>query len=94
MDDKMDTARTILNITSSIEKIEKDKNELFIILWIGLGFLFSVLMEKFLVSWIVAITIAAVYAYGFYKKDELNNLKKSKSYYLQILNPHMQPKNK
>ena len=32
MDDKMDTARTILNITSSIEKIEKDKNELFIIL--------------------------------------------------------------
>ena len=94
MDDKMDTARTILNITSSIEKIEKDKNELFIILWIGLGFLFSVLREELLVSWIAAIIIAAVYAYGFYKKDELNNLKKSKSYYLQILNPQMQPKNK
>lgn len=92
MDDKMDTARTILNINSSIEKIEKDKNELFIILWIGLGFLFSVLREELLVSWIAAITIAAVYAYGFYKKDELNNLNKSKSYYLQILNPHMQPK--
>lgn len=92
MDDKIDTARTILNINSSIGKIEKDKNELFIILWIGLGFLFSVLREELLVSWIAAITIAAVYAYGFYKKDELNNLKKSKSYYLQILNPHMQPK--
>lgn len=92
MDDKTDTARTILNINSSIGKIEKDKNELFIILWIGLGFLFSVLREELLVSWIAAITIAAVYAYGFYKKDELNNLKKSKSYYLQILNPHMQPK--
>lgn len=92
MDDKMDTARTILNINSSIEKIEKDKNELFIILWIGLGFLFSVLREELLVNWIAAITIAAVYAHGFYKKNELNNLKKSKSYYLQILNPHMKPK--
>ena len=36
----MNMARTILNITSSIEKIEKDKNELFIILWIGLIFYF------------------------------------------------------
>lgn len=94
MEDKMGTARTILNINSSIEKIEKDKNELFIILWIGLGFLFSILREELLISWIAAVTIAAVYAHGFYKKDELNNLKKSKSYYLQILNPHMQPKNK
>lgn len=68
MDDKIDTARTILNINSSIGKIEKDKNELFIILWIGLGFLFSVLREELLVSWIAAITIAAVYAYGFIKK--------------------------
>ncbi|MDN3390151.1 hypothetical protein [Pseudoalteromonas sp. APC 3691] len=67
MDDKMNTARTILNITSSIEKIRKDKNEFFIILWIGLGF-FSVLKEELLVSWIAANIIAAVYAYGFYKK--------------------------
>ena len=92
MDDKMDTARNILNITSSIEKIEKDKNELFIILWIGLGFLFSVLREELLVSWIAAVTTATVYAYGFYKKSELNSLKELKSHYLQILNPHMQPK--
>lgn len=87
MDDKMDTARTILSITSSIEKIEKDKNELFIILWIGLGFLFSVLREELLVSWIAAITIAAVYAYGFYKKDELNNLKKIKKVLLANTQP-------
>lgn len=92
MEDKNEIIRISNNLSSSIEKIEKDKNELFIILWIGLGFLFSVLWEELLVSWIAAITIAAVYAYGFYKKDELNNLKKSKRYYLQILNPHMQPK--
>ncbi|MFT6788913.1 MAG: hypothetical protein ACJAVX_002279 [Pseudoalteromonas rhizosphaerae] len=92
MDDKMETTTTILNITASIEKIEKDKNELFIILWVGLGFLFSVLREELLVSWIAAITIAAVYAHGFYKKDELNNLKKSKSYYFQMLNSPIQTK--
>ncbi len=92
MEDKNEIIRISNNLSSSIEQIEKDKNELFIILWVGLGFLFSVLWEELLVSWIAAVTIAAVYAHGFYKKDELNNLKKSKSYYLQILNPHVQPK--
>jgi hypothetical protein len=86
MDDKKEIIRIIDNLSSSIEKIESDKNQLFIILWVGLGFLFSILSEELLSSWVAAITIAGTYAYGFYKKNELKSLHDSKSEYLKKLN--------
>ncbi|WP_368484983.1 hypothetical protein ABZP26_12190 [Pseudoalteromonas sp. SD03] len=86
MDDKKEIIRIIDSLSSSIKKIESDKNQLFIILWVGLGFLFSILSEELLSSWVAAIVIAGTYAYGFYKRNDLKNLHDAKSGYLKKLN--------
>jgi hypothetical protein len=50
-------------------KVKAERSQLFIILWIGLGVMFSALSDKLSVMhWIIALIISGVYSFGFYKK--------------------------
>jgi|GEM_PF-2239197 len=51
------------------EKLASERLQLFLILWFGLGFLFSAMSDKVsYYHWLAAIVISGIYSYGFYKK--------------------------
>ena len=66
---------TALKIASKIEKIENERNTIFIILWVGIGILFSALLDSSVFAWVLAIVISAIYSKLLHKRSELKNLK-------------------
>lgn len=66
---------TALKIASEIEKIENERNTIFIILWVGIGVLFSALLDSTVLAWVLAIVISAIYSKLLHKRSELKNLK-------------------
>lgn len=66
---------TALKIASQIEKIESERNAIFIILWVGIGILFSALLDSLVFAWTLAIVISAIYSKLLHKRNELKKLR-------------------
>jgi len=64
-----------LKIASEIEKIENERNTIFIILWVGIGILFSALLDSLIFAWVLAIVISAIYSKLLHKRNELKKLR-------------------
>jgi len=50
------------------EALKEERNQAFIIGWIGGGFLLSAGMDSMTAGFLVALIISAIYAYGFHGK--------------------------
>lgn len=62
----IDEVRSLIKIK---EKNKKDRNQLFVILWIFIGAILSSLVEATpVMAWLIALAIAASYSFLFYKK--------------------------
>ncbi len=61
--------KRISQLSKLKQKNANDRNQLFIMSWVGLGVILSLLMETNIVlAWVISTLVSAVYSYGFYKK--------------------------
>lgn len=57
-----------LKIAELEEQIKEERQQAFLIGWIGGGILLAVLMESLLIPFCISFAASAIYAFGFHRK--------------------------